>query len=251
MATNRSGDSVFLIPKPTIENLAFIVGIDGPERGRWTFATRPGPAIPASEGLFRWAVSPPFQETRGIVLCGPPGVGKTGLAVATVMQRAQTLINITASVGHCDSLESATGFALLVAAGVGGVRALRHGLVIRRPTAVWYGDWSSAARRLQSFDRSARMSNGSEFAADLDSLDTLALDDVDSGGITDARESYLRWLVERPERGQRLLLVLNGGPGDFKARVGARIADRLLNPEFYTILELAGESLRGKVAVQS
>lgn len=207
--------------------------------GGWTFATFPGDphARVSVQGWTAEAGGGWTAETGGIlglVLQGPTGVGKTGLAVSAAAHFAE---RGTGS-GALWNLVTSPGYLAEAAAGT----------LQRRPAPVWFEPWVDLRDRLRASWR--RSGEGAEDAllADLrERVAVLAVDDLDVDPTSDWKESVLLRLLRLPDVGRRLIVTVNTPVTAFPQRFGERSADRLLDPSRFLILRMTGRSLRRRL----
>lgn len=195
-----------------------------------TFATYPGRAEYADR-VAAWLAGP---DPLGLVLQGPAGLGKSGLAAAAV------------SAWAARGEGSAALWNLLTEphyrAEVSG------GHLRRRPAPCWFERWPDLRDRLRRSWRGRDESQGAEEVL-LDEFRErcalVALDDLDIDAISDWKESVVLRLLELPERGRRLVVTINAKPAEFAKRFGERCVDRMTDRSTFLWVTMAGPSLRG------
>ena len=182
----------------------------------WDFATHPRKDW-VHRSMYTWAakVNPPVP---GIVLCGAPGTGKTGLMVSAL----QELILRTPKAEWGELL--APGYRVSVA----------RGQTLRRPGTIFFQPFSALFVR----------DNADQWVAALEQVDTLGLDDADVINMTAWREGMLKRLVERVNEGKRTILTLNNEPQHLVGALGERVVDRLCERSLWAVFHLKGSSLR-------
>jgi hypothetical protein len=195
-----------------------------------TFAGFPGD-VPAP--LLGWVagtagVAGERKDPRGVVLYGPAGTGKTGLAVCVLRDLA--------AVGFGDTL-------LWNLATAPGVRAaVLSGDDPEEPSPCWFERFS----RLLALRRREQWDEAGWFEQLEQRVSALVLDDVGVDAGTPYRESFLLQHVEwaQDRRGRALVITLNPPPAKWEEVLGERIADRLLDPRWFLKVQLGGASLR-------
>lgn len=172
------------------------------------------------------------SERRGLVLFGPAGSGKTGLACCAAAALAG------AGVG--------SRFQWNVVTSPAYVESMRHDDVDvdGELSPVWFERFSNVL----AMGRGRGASLGTLelwVEAVHDVVSALVLDDVAVEAGTPFRESTLLRLVEWAfDRNRRLVLTLNASPVEWAATVGERVADRLLDASQFLTAGLSGRSLR-------
>lgn len=197
----------------------------------WTFDSYPGNSV-GLEAVKAWAVDD-HTVAPGLCLWGPPGRGKTGLAISALRYRIEA--------GDGDQ------FSWMVCSGPRVEKRIASNLQLREPAPIWFERWTDLKSRLLG----ARLSGGDDIMTarsvlrELDRSTLIALDDVDQDTLSPWKEEQLLFLIERPLRGKRLILTLNAEIASVVDRLGARIVDRLLDPSRFLIIHLdKGGSLR-------
>jgi DNA replication protein DnaC len=193
---------------------------------RWSFESSPL----CGNSTSHWAVATWVlqREIPGLVLWGPPGTGKSGLAVSAL--RTLLASDLLAYPGYWRSR----------------IMTLSLSLEKRGPARCWYEDWSGLLRRLRSWGETSAVT-----LRWIDALITrpnvLVLDDIDLEPPSPWRESLLKVLVERvhSEEGTRTVLIANGGPDSWSGTLGERVADRMME-NCYLDVPCVGDSLRRK-----
>ena len=204
-----------------MEQVLWAVGLRG-ERARYTFNTFPrteanGWVVDAAQ---RWVAANP-KPTRGLVLVGPPGIGKSGLAAA-VLREAVNL-------GRQDPV-----WAKLLELRTALRQPVERGELLHRPVFGWFEDWGELSNRLM-FKRDGAL------MGDLLMLQTLVLDDIDASAPSDTRNALLKRLVDREFP---TIVTANHAPDLLASRVGDRVADRLKD---FAVLFWQAPSERGRV----
>jgi hypothetical protein len=178
--------------------------------------------------LVLWAASSPAANMRrGLILCGAPGSGKTGLGLSALFLLA------AAGVGNTFQWNMVTA---------PGVReSVASGEERQAPSPVWFERWPRllAQHRRESWDEAG-------WFAQLDRVSVLMLDDVGVDAGTPYRESFLlrhvEWAEDRADRA--LVLTLNDSPEKWDTVLGQRVADRLLEPRRFLTVYVPGGSAR-------
>jgi len=167
-----------------------------------------------------------------VILCGPSGAGKTGLAISAMRVRVQ---------GCAGSL---AGWNMMT-------DVIPHPPVTRGPlpAPVWFETWLDLQARLRLARRLSRyhddMPSPDEMMEELvNCLDLLVLDDIDIGGYSPAKEIDLLTLQRRIDLRKRTIYTTNALPETWKTQFGERLADRWSDPRFVQIIALERPSLR-------
>jgi len=204
---------------------------------KWSFKSAPTQVqnSTAYKAVKAWS-NTKTPKPPGLVLYGPAGLGKTGLAISTVRERAFAGDGAAidwVSTAHPD---------------------VRRGMATKglrvRAAPVWFESWASISMRLWSasmngVDRSDPRSVG-ELIDELQSLSLLVVDDLDVGTYTEFREMVMLSILERVSLGKRLIIVMNRAPEELIDSFGERVADRLQDTEMVLVIPMSGESLRRK-----
>lgn len=192
------------------------------ETSHWSFATHP-----LQSDVTRWLRTWSDLERPspcGIFVWGEAGTGKTGLAIAS--------LRVCVERGDGDT-------------GLWNIMALsrtRGMYVPGRLAPAHFSSWRSLIARLQ---REMRRSGEDGFSDALDErVDVLAVDDLDVGSMSPWKEEVLLHLLRRPTEGRRLILTGNVPPSALAERFGERCADRLLDPDLFTLVAVHGRSWR-------
>lgn len=170
------------------------------------------------------------RDPRGasVVLWGTVGSGKTGLGSCALASLA--------------ALGAGSTFYWNMATGAGVAAAIAAGDLKRRPSPCWFESWS----RLLSLYRRERFDEEGWFDQLEERVSVLMLDDVGVDTGTPFRESFLlrhvEWAADRA--GRSLILTINAPPSEWLGALGARVADRLVDPARFSVVEVAGPSLR-------
>jgi len=161
-----------------------------------------------------------------VILYGGVGVGKTGLGVCLLRDRAR------AGVGSTFQWNMVTGPGLRAGVEAGDIK--------REPSPCWFESWP----RLLALHRRDRWDEEGWFEQ-LEGVASLMLDDVGVDAGTPYRESFLlrhlEWSVDRP--GRSLVLTINDPVTAWRAVLGERAVDRVMD---FAYVHVAGESLRGR-----
>jgi len=199
------------------ESLLRAAGLGGPQLN-WSFDSFPDRIRETKvyQAVKKWA-APKKPKRHGIILCGRPGTGKTGLAVSCVREWAMARRG------------SSLRWHIAEKAGDG-----------RFVAPVWFEPWSVTHHKFVE----SSFAGGVDRLSLLTNCQLLALDDLDMGNPTAYREEMLRMLVERPYYEKRLILTMNREPTGAVDILGERIVDRLLDRSVYAVLYCDWPSLR-------
>lgn len=163
-----------------------------------------------------------------LALWGAVGSGKTGLGVCSLCALAE------ASAGSRFYWNMATGPGLRAAVAAGDAP--------RRPAPCWFESWP----RLLALQRRVRWDEEEWFDQLEERVAVLMLDDVGVVAGTPFREAlllrHLEWAAEVD--GRVLILTLNDPPASWPRVLGERVADRLVDPVRFVVVEVPGPSLR-------
>lgn len=205
-----------VLPENTPEARWALVSIP-PETSHWSFATHPLQSD-VTQWLNTWS---DLEHPRpcGVFIWGEAGTGKTGLAIASLRACTER--------GDGDT-------------GIWNIMTL--GRTSGRLAPVHFTSWRSLIAR---FQREMRRFDGEGFADALDErVNVLAVDDLDVGSMSPWKEEILLHLLRRPTEGRRLILTGNVPPSALAERFGERCADRLLDPDLFTLVAVHGRSWR-------
>lgn len=202
-----------------------------PHRMRhWSFKTFPVTELnrDARDRAEEWADS---WRTPGLCLYGVAGAGKTGLAVSIIRHR----ISQDASQDLQWKILSHPDVYAAVAQG-----RLPH----QQFAPIWFQRWLRLADRIYQTQASVSQESASMLMAEIDKIDTLVLDDVDTGALTPWKEEILLRIVERVEQHQSTVFTMNHHPLELALIMGERLADRLADEEVFTHIWVRGPTLR-------
>jgi len=209
----------------------------------WSWATTPpGEATKIAEHVREWLLDVE-PLVYGILLHGPSGLGKTGIAIAAVRDAALARVGSNA--------------AWMIATHPRVVADVASGNFRPRPAPAQFYRWTTLKARLDAAVM-GRAGFVEEPPLDADKIlreieercAVIALDDIDVGAETPWKEEILLRLLELPARRQaRMLITCNYPPRSDAglARLGERIADRLLDSRVFGQLRFTGgdgETLR-------
>ena len=202
----------------------------------YSFAGFPGNPR-ARAAVEEWQSTSPHRGPRGLLLQGPTGLGKTGLAACVVRHGAGLGVGSTGlwNVVTTPAYEA----------------EVRRGSLRRRPAPVWFETWADLRDRLRASWR-ARGIGDADVEVELlnelrERVHLLVVDDLDVDAASDWKEAVVMRLLRRPELGQYLVVTVNAAAGAFPQRFGERCADRLLDPAHFRLVQLSGPSLRRRL----
>ena len=197
----------------------------------WSFGSFPGDPV-ALDIAQRWALAP---VPLGLVLQGPPGLGKTGLAVSIAREWAEN------GVGSRGLWNLMTFSPYRLEAQAGRIRP--------RPAPVWFERWPDLRDRLRGTwglaDHALREEALHEELRNR--VTALVVDDLDVDAASDWKEAVVLRLLCWPERGLRLVVTVNVQVEELPRRLGDRSADRLLDPSHFRLVRMSGRSLRRRL----
>jgi hypothetical protein len=209
----------------------------------WSFATVPKKVSAEAQVMVQAWSKGEHRRYKGLVIYGPTGTGKTGLLV---------------SAGHA-MIRQGFGDPMrwLLTAPRSAEMLVERDTAIReghrkRVAPVWYETWTQYERRLRRASRVGRDAGlGDEEPLDFVVMEEMAvqaqlllLDGLDVGTFTDWKEGMMLDLVDRPTNGRLIAVTLLCSPAEAEERLGPRVADRLLDPSQYLVVQLNGGSLR-------
>lgn len=200
--------------------------------------------------VVKWSEEAQRSARKGLMLLGPPGLGKTTLVGEACLRIADRRIREALAL---DNQEELLKWNLRF---LPEYQAICKANKLMNPAPVQYWSWAQFWDRIQKTSKRATDPyTDSDFWDEVqDSGSVVCFDDIQAGTFTEHKEQFLCQLAEGPQNDVVTILCCNvPDTGDdvataesLSTNFGDRIIDRLFDSSRWLVIRMTGESLRGQ-----